>query len=247
MKIEQWIKILEIKDSEHSELEKTMIIKCIVGNLNYDEVSKMDWKAAAKLLRDININLGGDVKYKFNFGGEDFTLAESIDDINFYQFVDAQSYLEKNSLLEFFVVFTFNKGDYQMSDRLVSEFARRVDLLKDLESDIWYPYLEEIIKKKILASKFSNPFSQMTKEDLQDMRKNFIQIILEGLNSYLSFTSSQRDQMNFLRYFMTTRMLRLFIWLLKRIKPELIIKYMFTILTKTNIIDKLKKQKNYDN
>jgi len=238
MNFNDWEKILEIEKSDYEKTEKIVRIKSILIGKRYEEVSSMPHRKMISLLKNVDLNLNGELVFKFKWKGEEFNLIDDIDDMNFYQYCDAQAYIEEGKMLDFFICFTFNKETYKITSNMMNEFERRRGIFEDLPHSIWYSYIDWIIKKKMNSIK-SYKASLMNPKVVMDMEEAFIKNILESLNSFQSLVIDPLRKKSFIKYYTATLLSRLFIYLLKRMKPRLTIRLLERILKKIRIKNEL--------
>jgi hypothetical protein len=165
---------------------------------------------------------GGTVVYSFLHNGIPYDLIESIDDMNLYQFSDASKYIHDGDYLSAFVVCTYNRDSYRQSDKLIRSFARRVEDLRDLDSSIWYPYMNEIVKKKNMQ--IYSTVGSLSLTQVKELETQTIKTITQLMESQHSAMKQEKGFWSKLLYYILIPLKDFIIWGSTRIAPELLIK-----------------------
>jgi hypothetical protein len=244
MTFEQLKLITKLEKEDIPKSEKDLRAKCIMCNLDYEEVIRLDYMSMISLLKENKVEelVKSDIiSYTFKYNDKNYKLVESLDDINFYQYTDIQTYVEDYDYLSIFTILTFSKEQYIISDWLMTEFDKRKKELTDIPSDYWYSYiLDFIVKKKeltILSSKSFQPSLKVVKS----LEKDCGNLILNLLDSLLLSHKTQKTKMNLITYYIQTLLIHLIIFFSKRYKPKSLINVTYKLL---KMISKKYEHKN---
>lgn len=200
-----------------TETERSIHIAAILTETTPESLTALPIAEMLAIIRSVKFPEAGTPVTEFEWQGRKYRIAESFDDLSFYQFSDMSDYFEQGDLAAAFTVATFTRAEYQIGQRLMDEFAARKTAFESMPDTIWFSALHELVKKKQyqIISQLDSSTRQAEKEILQDSSATLI----ESLDFLRLQKPLRPDRLNFTHFFTTRVFLPFTIWVLKRLKP----------------------------
>lgn len=230
MTFEQYSKLVEVEklpiETDGDKTRREIARISAIRNIPVETLESLPFAELADYVRNTPnpvLEEDGEVQYAFIHKGRPYELVQSIDDMNLYQFTDCHKYITEGQYLAAFVVCTYNRETYIQSDRLIKSFSTRLEDLYDVDSQIWAPYMAELVKKK--NQQIYSTIGSLSLDQIKEMERQTIKSILMLMDSQLSYLKQPEATFwqRVLSYTLTP-LKGLISWAFTRLAPELIIK-----------------------